>query len=121
MRLLAVVLLVVLAACGPGESSEPAGPADQVESLLRAFEDDDCKAARQLVTRPDDLPCAQVRSISRLFENGTLSLDDATFTVKDEGEDSASVDIDLGDDEPAMPYDVVKIGGEWLVELDTAA
>ncbi|KQY60094.1 hypothetical protein ASD11_11405 [Aeromicrobium sp. Root495] len=120
MRRLVAGLIVVLTACGPDKAPAP-GPADRVESLFRAYESGDCTQAKSLVTRPDDLPCEQVDSIARLFETGRLSLEDATFTVTDEGGESAAVDVDLGDGEGPAPYDVVKIDGEWLVELDTSA
>lgn len=134
-KLLAVVSLVVLAACGTSDdpggksprpsssttSAAPSGAAGAVEQLMRALDAGDCPAARKAVLTPAELDCGLVRDSAGSFAEEGNDLADATYTAGPTQGSTARVTIDWGSGNPEESYDVEKVDGRWLVVFDSAA
>lgn len=129
--LLAVMSLVVLAACGTsdGPDSKPStsapaassGAAAAVEQLMRALDAGDCAAARKAVLTPSELDCGTVRESEGSFADEGNDLAEATYTAGPTEGSTASVTIDWGSGNPDETYDVEKVDGQWLVVFDSVA
>lgn len=122
-RLVAVGALLVLAACGSGSSgaSSTTSAADSVEQLMRALDDGDCAAAKDLVVTPGSLDCEIVEGSKGSFADEGIDLDETTYKATKSQDDSATVAIAWGNGAPAESYDVQRVEGDWKVVFDSAA
>jgi hypothetical protein len=150
-RLVAMSMMLVVAACGTSDPSEPdsastspsppaprpsvsatpttveppvrpLAPAEAaVDALMRALDAGDCQAAKKLVVTPSELGCDVVQQSKGSFIAEGIVLDDVIYRVGEVHDASATVKITWSNGHPAESYDVQKTGGRWKVLFDSAA
>lgn len=141
LRLLAAVVTVfALTACDtaePGPSrTTPApstttasattvpvttGPSRAVDRLMRALNEGDCKAVKDLVVSPSEIDCGLVAEATGTFEAEGIDLDAVRYRRGSIVGDSTTVTIDWANGYPTESYDVQRVDGTWLVVFDSAA
>ncbi len=138
-RLVAMGAMLLAAACGTSDRSDPATPSSApttstpppaavlspaeaaVDGLMRALDTGDCKAARKLVVTPSELGCDVVEQATDSFAAEGIDLDEVTYRAGKVHGASATVRITWGNGYPTESYDVQKVGRRWKVVFDSAA
>lgn len=135
--LLAAMSLLLVAACGTGDSSPggmssgPAqthtatpvvqGPAAAVKELMRALDAGNCDEVRAVVVTPSAIDCGDVEAAAGSFAEEGTDLADVTYQAGPEQGTTSRVTIDWGNENPGESYDVEKVDGKWLVVFDSVA
>ncbi len=115
------LLLGLLGGCGGGEPPAGEDPAASVETMMRALDDGDCDAVKEVVVTPSQIDCGFVSDLGGMFAAEGLDLDDVDFSVTERTGDQATVRIEWGDGDPAETYEVQRLDGRWKVVFDSAA
>ena len=99
----------------------PTGPSRAVDQLMRALNEGDCRAVKDLVLTPSTIDCGLVTESTGSFEAEGIDLDAVRYHRGAIVDDSTTVTIDWGNGNPTESYDVQRVDGSWLVVFDSAA
>jgi len=137
-RLVVACGLLLVAACGAPDPSQPSKPPPTrsspapaspvlseperaVAELMRALEDGDCPKARKLVLTPGELDCDVVEQAKVSFAEEGIDLDETTYRGGRIYDGSTTVTITWDNEYPPESYDVQKVRAGWKILFDSAA
>lgn len=136
-RLAALTLLLAVVACGSDEapadrektspqattSQSPRDSTPQetaVETLIRALDEGDCAAVKDVVVTPSAIDCGSVSEAAGLLAAEGIDPDRVTYESGQIAGDSSTVAITWGNGQPPESFDVQRVDRDWLVVFDSS-
>lgn len=117
----AVAGLLMLGACGAGAGGAANSPEGAVRELMSSLEAGSCPQVKTIVVTPDEIDCEMVETLRDGYADDGVDLDDADVSAGEVVDGSATVTVDLGDDEDDQTWQVERVGGTWKVLFDSEA
>ena len=117
----AVAGLLMLGACGSDAGGAANSPEGAVRELMSSLEAGSCPRVKTIVVTPDEIDCEMVETLRDGYADDGVDLDDADISSGEVVDGSATVTVDLGDDEDDQTWQVERVGGTWKVLFDSEA
>ena len=117
----AVAGLLMLGACGSDAGGAANSPEGAVRELMSSLEAGSCPQVKTIVVTPDEIDCEMVETLRDGYADDGVDLDDADVSAGEVVDGSATVTVDLGDDEDDQTWQVERVGGTWKVLFDSEA